>query len=447
MNRGIQAGLVFMSGIALFACGGESSTSSGAPTGGGGAGGVGGGGASSALPCDVEAVLSTSCWQCHSNPPVYGAPIPLRTHADLQAASAVDPSKKVYERVGARIHDAAAPMPQPPNKALSDADLKTLDDWIASGAPASQEQCSGGGGGAGGAGGAGGGSGITCSPDLEIAPAKDWAMPQDTADVYVCYGVDINLASKKHITAVAPRIDNATIVHHMLLYQTDALVSSTPTPCSVGGGQGWRLLSVWAPGGEAIELPPEAGLPIDGATNYVVQVHYSNLNKLSGETDGSGFSLCTTDELRPNDADILAFGTMKFSIPAAGKLDITCDFDIPGIVPPKTIIGGMPHMHLLGKEISTVVRPGGSGAPIDIGTREPWNFDNQYWDKLDVTVKGGDRVTTRCYWENPTSQSVGFGEDTNDEMCYSFAMYYPKIESAQWNWMLPAAGSQCKPTP
>lgn len=437
-----------MSGIALFACGGETSSLTGGGGAGGGGGGNGGtgGGAASSLPCDVEAVLSANCWQCHSNPPVYGAPMPLKTHADLHAAANSDSTKKVYERVGVRIHDAAAPMPQAPNKPLSAEDLKTLDDWIASGAPASQEQCGSGGGGAGGGGG-GGGSGISCTPDIEIAPGSAWEMPKDEPDLYVCYGVDVNVAQKRHITAVAPRIDNPTIVHHMLLYQADSPVSTTPTPCGVGGGQGWRLLSVWAPGGEAFELPPEAGLPIDGSTNYVVQIHYSNLTQLSGEKDASGFSLCSTDTLRDNDADILAFGTMQFSIPAAGKLDVTCDFNIPSILQPTTIIGGMPHMHLLGKEISTVVRPGGSGAPVDIGTRVPWDFNNQYWDKLNVTVKGGDKVTTRCYWENPTSQAVGFGEDTSDEMCYSFALYYPKIEAAQWSWMLPAAASQCKPTP
>jgi hypothetical protein len=56
-------------------------------------------------------------------------------------------------------------------------------------------------------------------------------------------------------------------------------------------------------------------------------------------------------------------------------------------------------------------------------------------------------VSTRCYWENPTSSTVGFGEDTSDEMCYSFALYYPKIEAAQFHWTLPAAASQCQQTP
>jgi hypothetical protein len=38
---------------------------------------------------------------------------------------------------------------------------------------------------------------------------------------------------------------------------------------------------------------------------------------------------------------------------------------------------------------------------------------------------------------------VSFGQDTEDEMCYSFTAYYPKITSAGWSWALPAAGSAC----
>jgi hypothetical protein len=401
-----------------------------------------GGGASGALPCDVKDVLSANCGQCHSNPPVYGAPMPLLTHEDLIAPAVSDPKRKVYELVGERIHDAEKPMPQPPNMKLGAADLKVLDDWIGAGAPASQEECGGGAGGAG-----GGGTGVSCTPDLEIAAAAPWSMPQNVPDIYVCYGFDVSFAEERQITAFAPRVDNATIVHHMLLYKTDSTYSATPQACAVGGGQGWRLMSVWAPGGEAFELPPEAGLPLDGTSHFVVQVHYSNLTKLSGEKDGSGFSLCTTKDLRPNEADILAFGTTNFSIPAAGSLDITCDFNVPAQLPPTRVIGGMPHMHLLGKQISTVVHPGGTGAPQDIGSRDPWDFNNQFWTKLDVTVKGGDKISTRCAWENPGAMNVGFGEDTSDEMCYGFVLYYPRIEAPGWNWGLPAIGSQCAKTP
>ena len=83
---------------------------------------------------------------------------------------------------------------------------------------------------------------------------------------------------------------------------------------------------------------------------------------------------------------------------------------------------------------------------MDLGTRDPWSFDAQYWTDIKTTIKGGDKVRTRCVWENPGASSVGFGEKTNDEMCYGFVFYYPRITTQGWNWALPAAGSTCAPT-
>jgi hypothetical protein len=84
---------------------------------------------------------------------------------------------------------------------------------------------------------------------------------------------------------------------------------------------------------------------------------------------------------------------------------------------------------------------------VDLGTRDPWSFDAQYWTTLNATVKAGDKIRTRCAWNNPGTSTVTFGEDTSDEMCYSFAIYYPRITSPGWNWMIPALTSKCSPTP
>jgi hypothetical protein len=75
----------------------------------------------------------------------------------------------------------------------------------------------------------------------------------------------------------------------------------------------------------------------------------------------------------------------------------------------------------------------------------PWNFNNQIWFPISTTLNAGDTITTRCAWLNTSSPpaTVSFGQDTEDEMCYSFTAYYPKITSAGWSWALPAAGSAC----
>jgi Copper type II ascorbate-dependent monooxygenase, N-terminal domain/Copper type II ascorbate-dependent monooxygenase, C-terminal domain len=424
------------------ACGGEAF----GPTGSTGSTstGAGSGGASARqLPCDVDAVLQANCRSCHSATPQFGAPMPLVTHEDLTAKAVSNPSKKVYELVGARTHDDQHPMPQPPNARLGASDQKILDDWIAAGAPSSSEPCSSGTGSGG-----GGGSGLpSCKPDIFLESKTPYTMPTNTNDVYVCYGIDVPVAQKRHITAFVPHIENTQIVHHIVLFQSSTAAPAGPTVCSLGGASGWQIVSVWAPGGKGFELPEVAGLPIEGTAHYIVQVHYNNLTHLQGEMDASGFDLCTTAELRPNDADIMAFGTFKLDVPAHGTADITCNFTSPVYAPTVHLMAAMPHMHKLGTEISTANHPGGTGAAVDLGTRNPWDFNAQFWTPLDQAVKPGDVVSTRCAWKNDGDADVHWGENTEDEMCFTFALYYPKINSAQWSWGLPSYLSKCSPTP
>src|SRR5262245_57560588 len=86
---------------------------------------------STPLPCDVDTVLANNCRSCHARPPQFGAPMPLLTWEDTQGPSKEDASKKIYERMGARIHDDANPMPPSPNARLSAADTATIDAWVA----------------------------------------------------------------------------------------------------------------------------------------------------------------------------------------------------------------------------------------------------------------------------------------------------------------------------
>ena len=432
----------------LPACGGTTVSSSPSGVDAGGSPdtstppGVDGGGGT--LPCEVDAVLANHCRQCHSNPPQFAAPMPLVTYADLHAPAVTDPSRSVYELVEQRIHNDARPMPQPPNARLSATDTSMLDAWIGAGAPpAASSTCASDAGGAPDA----ASLALNCTPDEHLASASPWSMPQATDDVYVCYGVELNLTAKRQVIGMQARIDNHAIVHHVLLFQADAAVSPTPAPCSSGGSTAWRIVYGWAPGGQALETPPDVGFAEDSTTHYVVQVHYNNINHLANQVDSSGFDLCSTDKLRPNDADIMAFGTMNINIPPHATSDVTCSITMPSTVPVLHTFAALPHMHQLGTIIATTQLPGGTGAPVDMGAQMNWNFQNQTYFPINNTIHPGDVIKTRCAWNNTTSSAVTFGPYTENEMCYSFTMYYPKILSSQWSWDLPSAYSSCVPTP
>ena len=415
--------------------GSSTATSSGAP--------VVGNTTGTGLPCDVDEVLANNCRQCHQDPSRYGAPMPLLSYEELTADSITEPGTPVYKLARTRMREEGSRMPPPPNAAVSDADLATFDAWIAAGTPRGDEAC---------------GSevkpdpkpeALDCTPDVTLRPPTKFTMPTDKSDLYVCYGVDLKPSEARQIYAMTPAVDNTNILHHVLLFDAPASYSTTPQPCSSGGSINWRIVYGWAPGGTSIVLPPEAGMPLngdgdDGVKHFVVQLHYNNVNHRVGETDGSGFDLCSTNKLRPNEADVIAFGTSNFKLPPASRRTYDCTFTAPAQLGSGVkFIAAMPHMHQLGSAISSQVERAG-GSVESLGKVDDWNFQTQYWQPLSVDVKAGDTVRTKCSWNNDRSTEVKFGEDTADEMCYSFSMYYPRIKGVPW--AAPAYASQCTVT-
>jgi hypothetical protein len=393
-----------------------------------------------ALPCAVAEVLTSRCQSCHGSPPTFGAPMPLVTWADLQAPSISDRSRRVFEMVAQRIHDEKKPMPQAPNPPLDAAETKTLDAWIAAGAPLGPD-C-----GTPLAPPDGGYTPVSCTPDLKLRPATAWVMQPGAPEAYVCYGVEVQASKKRHAIAFAPHPDNSAIIHHLSLAQADAPVSPTPAPCDAGGSASFRPVFGWAPGSGNLELPPAAGFPLEGTTHYVVQIHYLNANpQASPSSDASGFDVCTTDQLRPNDADVMAFGTQSIVLPPFTKTRLACSVQVPWYGATTHLFAAFPHMHALGTSIATIARPGTTGAPVDLGAVSPWLVGTQRWIPIDYTLQPFDLVETHCAWDNTTAATVTFGFTSQNEMCNSFLMYYPRIEAAQWSWADPALASVCVP--
>src|SRR5690606_4833517 len=174
--------------------------------------GAGGPGAPTAtrLPCDVDAVLRSKCQTCHADDPKYGASTALVTYDDLQKDHA---GKKLVARVKERIHDDARPMPPTPNPRLTPEEAKVLDGWIDGGARASDATCTN-------APPKDEVKPLSCKPDTVLTAAKPFTMQAGgDLDQYVCFGVDITLSKKRHVTALAPKVDNKKILHHILLFQ------------------------------------------------------------------------------------------------------------------------------------------------------------------------------------------------------------------------------------
>ncbi|HKP56150.1 MAG TPA: hypothetical protein VJV78_05510 [Polyangiales bacterium] len=372
--------------------------------------------------CSVRKVLDSRCTACHNEQKVGGAPMSLKTYADLQLPAISDRTKKVFQVVGVRVHDKVKPMP--PQEKLTAEQLSSIDTWVAAGGPE--------------------GSDPTCGGTISDKPTdKPTTTPGEgttgfsekcdevytikahgtggaTSPYMVPAGQEIHPKisipapwGNEEVQMVAMRAlsDNKKVLHHWILY-----------------GSQREFLVGWAPGKDmSAPLPPDVGMHMPGGT-LTLDMHYYNLMGTQAEPDNSGLELCVLKKanFRPKTATVnQTFSQFLINIPArATNFNVTgmCTFTGQS---PATLITASPHAHTMAKHMKfTVTKKSGETIVMH---DEDFDFNEQTSYPLTpaVTLENGDVVTTTCTYDNPTDRAVTFGENTGNEMCFNFAVYYP----------------------
>jgi hypothetical protein len=100
----------------------------------------------------------------------------------------------------------------------------------------------------------------------------------------------------------------------------------------------------------------------------------------------------------------------------------SCTVNLTG-VEEVTFLSVSPHMHKLGVHAKLELTRAGQKTALHDA---PFDFEDQRIYELDdLAIRDGDVLTTTCSYENDTGRSVGFGENSDDEMCFNFVTYYP----------------------
>lgn len=377
--------------------------------------------------------------------------MPLVTLADLHKPSVTQPNKKVYELVRLRIDDAMRPMP--PTSMLPAADKATLEQWLASSAPA------------------GGSAEATCASAMPSAPPPQESLgrltprPGETCYEFKVHGSYTSVDDTKFemrpgelyeqfyynipwpagtvATSYATVPDNYKILHHWLLFSTVELQTQgnhieAPLPTLIGTDP--VLITGWALGGppltvnEADDLGFE--LPDPGSRIINVQWHFYNSTN-TPQSDGSSIQICTVPRsTRKNIAAVSWLGTEDLNgnvwFGGAGMaahqestFSSTCVPGRRGLAAGDSIhiIGFEPHMHRIGKNMKTsVVRADGTMSTI---FDKPFSFGNEAHYDVRYELKPGEKLLTSCTFNNTNNFGVPFGESSDSEMCYQFVLAYP----------------------
>lgn len=377
---------------------------------------------------DIMPLLTANCVACHSSDGA--APFPLTTYEEVSAvgaavATAVTTGTMPPWRADDRCRDFLG------QRGLAESDKAMVSDWVAAGMPEGDP--------------ADAPEVLPPTVALEEASvvtrsAQPYTPDPSTPDDYRCLVMDVDFTSDTYITAyqVVPDVD--ALVHHVVLFlippsgaaavaDLDAQAPGVGYPCFGDAGGGGQPMGVWVPGSQPQRFPADSAFVLEAGAKIVAQVHY---NVLGGalEADQTELHLATTDtapSYRVTMPVLSGFFTIDAGDPAASvefELPITYDS-------PKQLFSVLPHMHLLGSDISLErERDGQSECIVDV---HDWAFDWQEVYRLRdddfVELAAGDTLRYRCTYDNSaenqpvvngrqrTPIDVQTGEGTLDEMC------------------------------
>ena len=288
---------------------------------------------------------------------------------------------------------------------LSSQEISLIDDWVNNGAPEGDPNL----------------APIpptynTNGPQLGI-PDLTLSAPHYTSnafmdDDYVCFTIPSQLLSGKKIRAVEVEPGVPEIVHHVLVY-LDTSGNSTPgIENNCMGPLDGLLVGEFAPGSGAIAYPGDQNLVTDSTKVhfYFYPDQINNFRQI---------------EISP----ILV--NFNFCVPPNQQKTITSSFTVPLFAPSLSMYGVFPHMHLIGKSISTyAVLPNNDTAKL-INIPD-WDFEWQgsYSFPKMLKIPSATKIVGTATYDNTAGnphnpntppQTICAGFNTTDEM---FVIYY-----------------------
>jgi len=382
---------------------------------------------------DVAPILNERCVSCHR--PGGGGPFPLTSAAE---AAAVAPM--LVEVTRDRTMPPWPPRPDPAHtlvgeRWLSDAEIAVLARWTAAGCPPGDAadlpppprfvegwQLG--------------------RPDLVVRMPEPFIVPADGPDVFRNFVVPLDIPADRVVAAIEFHPGDHRVVHHAVLFldesgQARTLDAADPRPGYEGfGGPGFLpsgALGGWSVGNTARRLPGGRGRYLRQGSDLVVQVHYHPDGV--ERTDRSEIGIYFVDEPvaefladRQRLVGSIWAANYLLDIPAGdANHAVAARYRLPREV---TIVGVVPHMHLLGRSVRVRADlPGGERRVIlDIPA---WNYawQDEYLYEQPFSLPVGTELVVEAVFDNsaanPSNPStpprrVVWGDGTLDEMLFCF---------------------------
>jgi hypothetical protein len=401
-------------GLALAACGGDDDRGSRTDGGGPGDGPT--------YHQDVAPILARRCTGCHTAGGI--APFSLESYDDAgPRAQAIRQAVLDRRMPPWNIDESGTCHTFVDSRWLSDEELATLARWAetgaAEGAPAPAPERPA----------APGLNSVGATLDIGV----DYVPNASRMDDYRCFLVDPGLTADRFLVAYQVKPGEPRVVHHVILYSLDTTAAEEAALALDQGEEGpgytcfggsrvveSRFLAGWAPGTPATRYPEGTGLRLQAGRKLVVQVHY-NLHE-GPLPDRTKIDLELAD--RATEAAVVPIADFDLAVPPGTERAPT-EATLPVLLP-ITVLGVFPHMHTLGRTLRLERIGGGEPACLLDVPRWDFNWQQFYFYEEPVRLDLLDQLRIECVYDTrERTETVRWGEGTQDEMCLAFLYVTP----------------------
>ena len=387
---------------------------------------------------DAMPILRQECSGCHYNGGI--APFALEQLPEVRAQAPA-----IREAMHTR---SMPPLPADPKggkpfddpRLMSEADRRTLIDWIDAGAPEGDPSD----------------APLVPTPDPAPWGAPSWSRdigfdfspPADVIDEYRCFVIDPGFGTDTELRMVDIVPTANAMYHHGILYLVEPadlarmrqLDAADPKPgyrCFGGPGVGaGSWVASEAVGSPARPYPDGTAMVIPAGSQFVLQLHYNTLNGISSDRSRIDVWQAEAPVNRPPVDHRLA--NFSFRIPAGAKAYTATAGLAFGAGGGRIRPGARPgrlwrvwgHMHMLGSRFALDLhRADGSVERLLDIPRWDFHWQGAYDLVEPVTIADGDRIEMTCVWDNSAENQpwvggqrqdprvVGWGDGSLDEMC------------------------------
>jgi hypothetical protein len=388
---------------------------------------------------DVAPILYKNCTSCHR--PGEIAPMSLLTYEDARPYA-----RAIKDEVGdghMPPWHADAPAGTFENeRRLTDAEKKTLLDWVDAGAPKGdpkdlppQPQYPDG--------------WSIGKPDVVFEMAEAYKVPAQGTVAYEYFYIPTTFTEPKFVQAIEVRPGNREVVHHVLVqYQAKPDMTRTPVlrfkpeyqrlPEPQFGerrpqrqqGMPSRLIATYAPGTNPQVFRQGTALRLEAGGVIELQMHYTTNG--TETSDRTKVGLIFSKDPSPREVRPSAFWNGSLVLPAGST-----NTPVPSEVEfqQDTIVYGLfPHTHLRGKAWEyQLVLPDGTSRKILSVPRYDFNWQAYYMFTEPLQVPKGAKIVSTAWYDNSPGNKnnpdakidVKWGDQTWEEMQYTGMLFSP----------------------